>query len=182
IAVRLQAAIERIELGRLAIGLRVDARRQTITLAPQTLGITPGVGQGFSDAPVGLGLDAFAFGRALGAQLVGTRAEALLHALVHRTADLVRQIDALHAHVDELDAQALGGLTGTAEHVAGEYGALGDDNFLQRAARHHALDAVLDVLAQSRRGIVRVASSGTVVLRGVEHTPLHVEIDNQRLV
>ncbi len=49
----------------------------------------------------------------------------------------------------ELDAQLLHGVAGAAEHVAGECGALGDDDFLQRAARHHALDAVLDVVAQA---------------------------------
>src|SRR6187399_1512862 len=181
-AIRLQAAVEGIELRRLAVGLRVDARSQAIPLAAQALGITRRIGKDFRDLAVGLGADAFAVGAALGAQLVAAGAEALLHALVHRAADFIRQVDALHAHVDQFHTQLVHRSTRPAEHVAGEYRALGDDDFLQRAARDHALDAVLDVLAQQLGGEVRIAVGGAVVLRGVADPPLDVEVDDQRLV
>ncbi len=126
-----------------------------------------GGGQDLGALAIGLGADAFGLGAALGAQLVAAGAEALLHALVHRAADLIGQVDALHAHVDQLDAEFLRRIAGAAEHVAGERRALGDDDFLQRAARHHALDAVLDVLAQALRGDIVVAVGGAVVLRGI---------------
>src|SRR6478736_503959 len=69
-AIRLQAAVEGIELRRLAVGLRVDARSQAITLAAQALGIARRIGKDFRDLAVRLGADAFAVGAALGAQLV----------------------------------------------------------------------------------------------------------------
>ena len=81
-----------------------------------------------------VGADAHGGARTLAAQAARDLREILLHAVVDARRDILRQVDALHAHVDELDAEAGDGVIGLAEHVAGDGGALGGDDLLERCA------------------------------------------------
>ena len=67
--------------------------------------------------------------------------------------DFFLQVDALHAHVDELDAQ-LQPIDSLASAMNSPVTllAIGDHDFLERAARDGVLDAVLDVVAHQRFG------------------------------
>src|SRR5206468_4020909 len=72
------------------------------------LGGGVGVGDDHGHLTVGLGADLLRLLPALGAELGGFALALGLHALIHRLAVGVRQIGTANAHVDHLDAVALG--------------------------------------------------------------------------
>jgi hypothetical protein len=118
---------------------------------------------------------------ALGAQLRGLAREALPHAVIHRLGDLFGQVDALHAHVHERDAELPHGSARELQDVANELGTLGGHDLLDRALGDDALQAVLDDLGQAPGGRFLVAGGREVELADVGHAPLHEEVDVQDL-
>src|SRR5579859_6615908 len=100
--VGLQAPIEGVELGVLGIGARIDRSRRRISLAADAQRIALGVGEDLGATPVGARLDAVLAALAFGTQSPRRTREALLHALVDPRRHIVGEIDALHAHVDQL--------------------------------------------------------------------------------
>ena len=126
---------------------------------------------------VRFGADSLRGLHAFGAQLGRLRLEGRAHALEHRILHLLRQIDLGDAHIDEFDAQLLGERPRGFHHGVGEFRALGGDHLLQGALRDHALDAVLDGLAQARVGDLLAAAGDLVVAAQILDAPLDVEID-----
>src|SRR6185312_2964189 len=76
------------------------------------------------------------------AQLARDLHEILLHALVDTSADVIRQIDALHADIDEVDAEIRDIAASLPDHVLGHRGSISRDNLFERALRNHTLDTV----------------------------------------
>src|SRR5690606_21833618 len=110
--VRVEALVEAVELGILAVGLGVDGGRSGIAFAALGLGLGIGLGQDFLALAVGFRTNAFAVGGAAGPQAVGFLLALGFHAPVDGFGDLGREIDAPQAHVDHIHAQGLG----TARH------------------------------------------------------------------
>src|SRR5579862_3717913 len=179
VLVGLEAAIEGVELRVLGIGFGVDLRRGRIALALDAQRIPLGIGEDDGALPLGLGTDAGAGALAFGAQPARGLVEALLHALVDTRRHLIRQIDALHAHVHQVDAEPQGVAARLSKHLPGDGGPLRGDDLLQRALRHDALDAVLDDLGESLAGEGLAAGRRGVIDRRVLDAPLDVEIDDQ---
>ena len=73
-------------------------------------------------------------------------------------------------------------MIGLAEHIAGDGGALGGDDLLERALRDDALDAVLDDLGQPLGRDVLHAAGRLEEARGVINAPFDVEIDDQAAI
>src|SRR5215472_9207306 len=105
--VGLETAVEGVELGILRVGARVNLRGRRVALAADVERIALGVGENLGAAPLGGRLDAGAGALPFGAQPPGGAGEALLHALEDARGDVIRQVDPLHAHVDQLDAETL---------------------------------------------------------------------------
>src|SRR5215831_5760961 len=105
--VGLEAPVERVELGILSIGGRVDCRGFRVPVALGLLSLLVGVGQDDLALPVGVGADLLRFGRAHGAQLVGDPLALRFHALIDLRQDFFGQLDAAQPHVDDLDADLL---------------------------------------------------------------------------
>ena len=106
IPVRLQAAVERIELGIAVVCRGVDAPRPRLAFAADPLRV--------GRAPVAMISVCLRSASAL--MICDSRSPSPrcvrampskrpLHALVHAGGDFFLQVDALHAHVDELDAE-----------------------------------------------------------------------------
>src|SRR5205807_2665466 len=162
--VSLQTAVEGVELGILRVGARIDLGGGAIAFAAHSQRIAFRVGEDHGALTLGGGADAGAGALPFGAQPAGCLREALLHALVDARGHLVGQIDALHAHVHQVDAQARRIVARLAEHLPRHRGALGRYDLLERALRHDALDAVLDDLGQPLAGQIPVRIANSVSL------------------
>src|SRR5690349_6808408 len=106
-AVGLHAAIEGEELRVLRERRGVDRGGFGVALAAHALRVAIGFGEDHLALAVGVGADLLAFGGAGGSQFVGNALPLRLHAAVDRFAHFLRQVDALQAHVDHADADAL---------------------------------------------------------------------------
>src|SRR5579862_6607255 len=101
----LQAAVEGVELGVLVVGTRVGLRGRGIAFAAHPQRIALRVRQNHGALALGVGANPGAAALPFGAQPAGGLGEALLHALVDTRRDLIGQVDALHAYVDQFDTQ-----------------------------------------------------------------------------
>src|SRR4051794_6522468 len=164
IAVRLQAAPERIELRVAVVRAGIDARRGRLAFAANALRIRVGLRDDLDLLAFRLGTDDLRFAIALAALRARDALEALLHALVHAGRDVFLQVDALHAHVDELDAEPQQRIRGARHEFTGDLLTIGDHDFLERAAGDRVLDAVLDRLADEPLGALFVAAAGRLVV------------------
>ena len=110
--------------------------------------------------------------------------EVLLHALVDARAHLIRQVDALHAHVDQLDAEDCRRCCSACPNISPVTAARSAVTICSSVrSRHHALDAVLDDLGEPlARDVLAAAGRPGSSRDGVRHAPLHVEIDDQAAV
>src|SRR6266513_412115 len=177
--VSLQAAIEGVELGVLRVGARVGLGRGGVAFATHAQRIAFRLGEDHGALALGGGADAGAGALALGAQAARGLGEALLHALVDARRHLVGEVDALHAHVHQVNSQSGRIAARLTKHLTGDRGTLGGYDLLQRALRHHALDPVLDDLRQALAGQFNQSAGGGEVQRRVPHAPLHVEVHDQ---
>ena len=107
-AIGLEAAIELGELRVAAERLGVDRRGLGVALALDLLRVAVGLGDDHLALAVGVGADLLALGGAGGAQLVGDVLALDVHAAVDRLGDVADEVDALDAHVEDLDAERLG--------------------------------------------------------------------------
>src|SRR5258705_2626154 len=99
--VRLEAAIERVELGVGAIRLRVDRRGLRVAVA---LGLLRGlvrVGKDHDALAISIGADLFGFRLAERAKLVRHASALGLHARVDRAGHIRRKLDAAEPHIDD---------------------------------------------------------------------------------
>src|SRR6185312_9857407 len=178
-----EAAVEREEFRVLAVGLRVDRRGLRVALAAHLGGVALGVRAQHLALAVGIGLDLLRRFLAGVAQFVGQLQAFGAHALVHRFADLVRQVDALDAHVDHGDAEVLlrRGV-GLLAHPLGDVLAAARDQVLQRARVELEAQRVLDDRGEPLLRLQLVAAGGSVVGRVVGDPPLHVEVDVDALL
>src|ERR1700757_3907325 len=180
--VGLETAVEGVELGVLRVGVRIGLAGRRIALALDVQRIALGVGENLGAAPLGLGADTSTGALPFGAQPPGGLGEALLHALEDARRNVVRQIDALHAHVDQLDAEAGAALARLPEHLARDRGPLCGHDLLQRALRNHALDPVFDDVGEALAGQLNPAAGCRVELHRLLDAPLDVEVDDQPAV
>src|SRR5882757_4711279 len=180
--VRLQAAIEAVELGILRIGGRVSLRRFRIALTAYPQRIPFRVRQNLGALTLGGCPDADARALSFRAQAARDLREVLFHALVHASAHLVRKIDALHSHVDQLSTEARDVLARLPEHFSGHGGALRGDDLLERALRDDRLDAVLDDLGEALAGEILAPARRLKVVGRVFDAPLDVEVDDEAAV
>src|SRR6185312_3155017 len=104
LSIRLHAAVEGVEVAVFRIRLRVDLGRLGVARAADLLGVPVGFGQDYSALAVGVCPDARELLVSLRAKLRGDALALLAHAVVDRFADLFRKLDALDAHIDDLDA------------------------------------------------------------------------------
>src|SRR5450432_1230587 len=102
--VRLQAAVERVELGVLPVRAGINRGSLGVALALGLLRLLVGVGENDLALAIGVGADLLRLGAALRPQLVGDALALGLHALVDLREHFVRQLDAAQAHVDDFDA------------------------------------------------------------------------------
>src|SRR6185369_14552519 len=108
-----------------------------VALAAHALRVAVGLGEDHLALAIGIGADLLAFGAAGRAQLVGDALPLRLHAPVDRFAHFLRQVDALQAHVDDADADALQVLIHLLAHARHDLLALARDDLV------HAADAEL---------------------------------------
>src|SRR2546428_1297354 len=106
--VRLETAVEGIELGILTVRGGIDRRRLGVSVALGLLRLLVGVGQDHFALPIRVGTDLLRLGRALRAQLVGDALALRLHPLIDLRQHFLGQLDPAQAHVDDLDADLLG--------------------------------------------------------------------------
>src|SRR6266487_4328394 len=100
--VGVEGAVEGVELGVLVEGARVDGGRPGVALALDALSIAVGLGDDDLAGTIGFGADLLRRGEALRPEL-GCNALALrVHASIDSLAYLLRQLDALEPHVDDL--------------------------------------------------------------------------------
>src|SRR5215831_1101865 len=177
--ISLKAAPEPVELRVVREGARVDRRSGRIALAAGAQPIALGIRDDHRALPLGGRADGGAFLLSLGTVAARGLGEGLLHALVDTRGDLIGEIDALHAHIDEVHPETLGVVARLAEHLARDRGALGRDDLLERVLSDYGLDAVLDDLRQALRGDAFAAGCGVVKGRRILDAPLHVEVDDE---
>src|SRR5579863_2133440 len=177
--VSLHAAVEGVELGILRVSARVGLGGRSVTLAADAQRVALGIRDDDRALPLRGGADA-------GTRLLPFRAQAtrglgkvLLHALVDARRHLFRQIDALHAHVDEIDPECCGLTARLTEHLPGDRRALARDDLLQGALRDDRLDAVLDDLREPLAGDLFAPAGRDVEERRILHLPLDIEVDDQ---
>src|SRR5262245_40996508 len=173
VAVRLEAAVQRVELGIALVGARGDGGSLRVALAADDLRVAVAAREELGALPLGLGADALRLLVALGAPLRGLARETRPHAVVDRLRHLVGQVDALHAHVDERQAELIDGLPRDLQDVADELCPLRRDHSLDRALGDDALEAVLHDLREAPGRRLLVAVGREVVARDVRDAPLH---------
>src|SRR5580692_9485183 len=108
VLIRRHRAIEREEVGILAIGFGEQPVALAIALAAHLLG--GGIGLGHNDGrfAIGIGPDLLGLLAALGAEFGGFALPLGLHALVDRLAVLLGQVGPANSHIDHLDAIPVG--------------------------------------------------------------------------
>src|SRR6266550_6163213 len=102
--VRLQTAIERVELGVLPIGAGVDRGSPGVAFALGLLRLLVGVGENDLALAIGVSTDLLRLGAALRPELVGDALALGFHPLIDLSEHFVRQLDTAQAHVDDFDA------------------------------------------------------------------------------
>src|ERR1700743_326361 len=148
LAVGLHAAIKAVELRILRIRLGKHLAGRGVALAGGLCRLLRGIREYFGLRLVRLGADFLSRLDALRAQLGGLRLEGRAHAVEHRILNLLRQNDFRDANIHEFDAELLRERPRGFHHGVGELRAFSGDHLLQSSLRDHALDAVLDRLAQ----------------------------------
>src|SRR6185295_16430452 len=182
IPIGLQAAIERVELGVPVVGVGVELRSNGVAFTADALRVGVRLGEDLGAPALGVGADDLRFAVALAALGARDALEALLHALVHAGGDVLLQVDALQAHVDQLDAELLQLVADACEETGDDLVAVRGHDLGQLAPGDGVLDAVLDFLADEGLGAFFIATAGRlVVLLRVADAPLDVVIDVQQL-
>src|SRR5438034_3742218 len=105
--VRLETAVEGVELRILSVRGGVDRRGLRVAVALRLLRLLVGIGQNHFALPIRIGADLLGLGRALRAQLVGDALALGFHALVDLRQHFLGQLDAAQANVDEPDADLI---------------------------------------------------------------------------
>src|SRR2546427_907682 len=105
--IRTEAAIEGSELRVAPERLGEQLRRFRIAVALHLLRVAIRLGDDHLALPVGVGANLFALCRAGGAQFVGDALALGLHPAIDRIGDGRREVDALDAHIGDLDAEGL---------------------------------------------------------------------------
>src|SRR5882724_12793883 len=108
VLIRRHRAVEREEIGVLAIGLGEQPVAFAVAGAAYLLGGRVGFGDDDGSFAIGVGPDLLGFLTALRAEFGGLALPLGLHALVDRLAVLLRQIGTPDPHIDHLDAIAIG--------------------------------------------------------------------------
>src|SRR4030095_6130487 len=93
----------------------------------------------------------------------------------------IRQIDTAHAYVYQLHTELLHGGACPAQQVRGDRGTLCGHDLLDGESRDHALDAVLDDLAEPACCVFLYAARAPIERADISDAPLHVEIDVENL-
>src|SRR6202171_5162522 len=102
--VRLQTAIERIELGVLPVGAGVDRGSPGVAFALGLLRLLVGVSENDLALAIGVGTDLLRLRAALRPELVGDALALGFHPLVDLGEHFIRPLDAAQTHVDDFDA------------------------------------------------------------------------------
>src|SRR5690606_32249280 len=103
--IRDHAPIEAIELRILAVRPGIDLRRARVAVTANSLGLAIRLGQDDLALTLRVGLDALGLLLALGSKLGGDPQTLLAHSLIDGIGHLLGELDALHAHVDDLHAE-----------------------------------------------------------------------------
>src|ERR1700732_2109771 len=106
--VGLETAVESVELGILRVSACVSLGGSRIALAADAPCVALGAGDDHRALALGRGADAGAGALPFRTQPARGLGAALLHAFVHPRRHLVRQIDALHTHVHQVDTETCG--------------------------------------------------------------------------
>ena len=110
--------MEGIEFRVLAVHLGIDRRCLSIPFATQNFRFTVGLGTDNHPRPVGIGTDRGRFGFAACAVLACDPRTLRAHSFIHRVVHFRRQIDALQAHIHDLDAEFLAEILGAGHNAA----------------------------------------------------------------
>src|SRR3989344_5741758 len=125
----------------------------------------------FRRAPVGRAIQRRGPGIALPAQFVGDARAFRLHALIHRLADLIRQVHALDAHVHHHDAEFARLAVGVFGQDLHDLGAVGGYDLLHLALAEFIAQAAVDDLFQAPPGVQFLAADRKIILERVFDTP-----------
>src|SRR6185503_2707406 len=151
--------------------------RPGVALAARALRVAVGLGDDDLALPVGVGADLLRLGGAGGAQLVGDALALRFHAAVDRLAHVLRQVDALQAYIDDLDADALQVLVDLLPHARHDVVALAGDDIVQDARAKFIAQNTSHGLLDPPRRLELVAADADVVLLDVDDAPLDERVD-----
>src|SRR3989344_3024869 len=166
-----ETAIQRIEFRRAPVGRAIQRRGPGIALAAHPLGLAVGLGQEHLALALGVGANLLRRLRALRAQLVRDARAFRLHALIHRLADLIRQVHALDAHVHHHDAEFARLAVGVFGQDLHDLGAVGGYDLLHLALAEFIAQAAVDDLFQAPPGVQFLAADRKIILERVFDTP-----------
>src|SRR4029453_14771057 len=181
ISVSLEAAIEAVRLRGARGGARVDVGRLRVALAAHALRVALRSREDFGALAICVRTHRLGRSLSFGAQLRRLCRKALLHAPVHGIGDFIRQIDTAHAYVYQLHTELLHGGACPAQQVRGDRGTLCGHVLLDGEWGDHALDAVLDDLAEPACCVFLYAARAPIERADISDAPLHVEIDVENL-
>src|ERR1700674_175744 len=180
--VSIQAAIEGVELRVLTerAGVRCRSLRVAFTLV--VLRVSISLGKDDLSLPICFGTNFFRFARAGGTQFVGYPFTFRLHALVHRLADFLRQVDALQAHVQYLNTNGTGVLVRLGAQYLHDLVALTRHHVMHGAFAELGAQVIVDRLREPRLGAHLIASHADVILLDVDDAPLDEGVDQYVLL
>src|SRR5690606_21504010 len=164
LAIRQHAAVEAIELGILAVGPSVDLRGSRVAVTANPFGLPIGLGQNDLALPLRVGLDALGLLLAFGAELRSDPEPLLTHALIDGIGHFARELDALHAHVDDLDAELGRALLRFDEHGVDQLGTIRRHDLLDGTPADRRLDPFLHDRGEPLPRVVFVGAHRAVVL------------------
>src|SRR6266699_624213 len=176
-AVRVEAAVERVELGVLVEGARVDGGRLRVALAFDALRVAVRPGDDDLALAVRFGADLFGLRKTLRPALGGDGLPFRFHAPIYRVAHGVGQLDTLDAYIDDLDSVTARVASCAHLHNSHDLLALTRHHVVHRALGEFVLERRFHRLLQLRHSGRLVTLNTLVVLPQILDPPFDEKID-----
>src|SRR5256885_16705683 len=176
-AVGVEAAVEGVELGILVEGARIDGGRPGVALALHALGVAVGFGDDDVTRAIGFGADFLRQREALRARICCNALALRVHAPIDRLAHLLRQLNTLEPHVDDLHPDLGDVVFHLVAHDAHDVVALSRYDVVHGALPELFAQRRVHRLRQPRLGTLLVPLDADVVLAHVLYAPLDERVD-----